>query len=77
MDVEEFAIAFAVAVTEVSDPAVDLVAKKGKYSIFSILQGIFPQASAINFRQVYLDNVVDVDSHLPCIHWQLESSEEE
>ncbi len=47
MDVEEFVVAFAVAVTEVSDPAVDLVAKKGKHSIFSILQEIFPQARSV------------------------------
>ncbi len=45
MDVEEFAIAFAVAVTEASDPAVEVIAKNGKHSIFSLLQGIFPQAS--------------------------------
>ncbi len=44
MDVNEFSVAFTIAVTEVSNPAVDFVAKNGKYSIFSILQGIFPQA---------------------------------
>jgi hypothetical protein len=44
MDVKEFAIAFTVAVTEVSDPAVDLVAKNGEHSIFSTLERIFPQA---------------------------------
>ncbi len=48
MDVEEFVVAFTVAVTEVSDSAVDLIAKKGKHSIFAILQGIFPQASAMS-----------------------------
>ncbi len=44
MAVEEFAVAFTFAVTEVSDPVVDFVAKNGKYSVFAILQEIFPQA---------------------------------
>ena len=44
MNVEEFAVAFTVAVTEVSDPAVDLIAKNGRHSVFSVLEEIFPQA---------------------------------
>ncbi len=45
MDVKEFAVAFMIAITEVADPAIDLVAKKGKHSPFSVLQGIYPKAS--------------------------------
>ena len=48
MDVEEFAVAFTIAVTEASDSPVDLVAKNGMHSIFSVLQGIFPQESEIS-----------------------------
>jgi hypothetical protein len=51
MDVEEFAVAFTIAVTEISDPAVDLVAKNGHHSIFSVLEEIFPQARAIRALQ--------------------------
>ncbi len=48
MNVEEFVIAFTIAYSKwVSDPDVDLVAKNGEHSVFSILQEIFPQASAI------------------------------
>ena len=57
MDINEFAVAFTIAVTEVSDPAVDFVAKNGRYSIFSILQGIFPQARDF----VFLDLLVILD----------------
>jgi hypothetical protein len=46
-DVEGFAIAFAMAVTEVSDPESHFVAKNGKHSIYSVLQELFPQASGI------------------------------
>jgi hypothetical protein len=53
MDVNEFAVAFTIAVTEVSDPAIDFVAKNGRYSIFSILQGIFPQARESFFSNCY------------------------
>ncbi len=49
MELEEFAVAFTIAVTEVSDPTVDLVAKNGKHSIYSVFQEIFPQARAIMF----------------------------
>ncbi len=47
LDIEEFAVAFTISVTEVSDPTNDLVAKNGKHSIFSALEEIFPQATAI------------------------------
>jgi hypothetical protein len=47
MDVEEFAAAFTIAVTEVSNSSADMVAKNGNHSIFSVLQGIFPQVRAI------------------------------
>ena len=40
---EEFAVAFTFAVTEVSEAGVDFIAKNGSYSVFSILQGMFPQ----------------------------------
>ncbi len=49
MAVEEFAVAFTFAVTEVSDPVVDFVAKNGKDSVFSVFQGMFPQARAFLF----------------------------
>ena len=42
---EEFSIAFAIAVTEASDDPLDWIAKKGKDSIFVLLNQIFPQAS--------------------------------
>jgi hypothetical protein len=42
---EEFSIAFATAVTEVSDNPQDWIAKKGTDSIFAVLDEIFPQAS--------------------------------
>ena len=58
MDVEEFAIAFTIAVTEVSDSAADLVAKNGIHSIFSVLQGIFPQESAIS---ISTNQILDYD----------------
>jgi hypothetical protein len=48
LKVEEFAVAFTIAVTEVSDSAAELVAKNGIHSIFSVLLGIFPQESAIS-----------------------------
>ncbi len=51
MELEEFAVAFTIAVTEASDPTVDLVAKNGKHSIYSVFQEIFPQARASLFFQ--------------------------
>jgi hypothetical protein len=41
---EEFSIAFAIAVTEVSDDPYDCIAKKGKDSMFALLNQIFTQA---------------------------------
>ncbi len=54
MELEEFAVAFTIAVTEVSDPTVDLVAKNGKHSIYSVFQEIFPQARANLFFSIIL-----------------------
>ena len=42
---KEFSITFAIAVTEASENPQDLIAKKGKESIFAVLNDIFPQAS--------------------------------
>jgi hypothetical protein len=44
-NVEEFSVAFATAVTEPSDNSEAWIAKKGKNSIFAILNEVFPQAS--------------------------------
>jgi hypothetical protein len=43
---EEFSIAFAIAVTEASNNPHDWIAKKGNESMFTLLNQIFPQASA-------------------------------
>jgi hypothetical protein len=40
---KEFAIAFAVSVTEVSDNPNNWIAKKGKGSMFEILLDIYPE----------------------------------
>jgi hypothetical protein len=44
-NVEEFSVAFATAVTEPSDNTEAWIAKKGKNSIFAILNEVLPQAS--------------------------------
>ncbi len=41
----EFAVAFTFAVTETSGKRREWIAKKGRDSIFAMLQGIFPEAS--------------------------------
>ncbi len=44
----EFAIAFVVSVTEASDEPQNLIAKKGKDSIFEKLREIFPEVTKLN-----------------------------
>jgi hypothetical protein len=55
---KEFSVAFTIAVTEATDNPQHWIAKKGKDSIFSVLNDIFPQASWIRFGYSVVNNAV-------------------
>ncbi len=44
---KEFSIAFVFSVTEASDEPQNWISKRGKYSIFAVLQDIFPEVMLI------------------------------
>jgi hypothetical protein len=47
---KQFAIAFVVSVTEISDTSKNWIAKKGKDSLFAILQDIYPEVIPIQIQ---------------------------